>query len=136
MIVTPSNLNIVDSEDVQNEVSLSLNTTNNIILDYTTKNNLKAYLAFVGMAWDFALDTFITWRVTRNDGAVIYNLRDSRVQIAAPDEPQNELAPYIELPQGCRILLLADLGAASTPGNVSGRFKVYYTPLNQNEGGS
>lgn len=130
MIVTPSNLNIVDSEDVQDEVSVVASTNNNIVLDYTTKNNLKAYLTFVGMAWDFALDTFITWRVVRNDGATIYNLRDSQVQIAAPDQPQNELSPYIELPQTCRIMLLMDVGASPSNGNVSGRFKVVYTPLN------
>lgn len=129
MIVTPSNLNVVDSEDVQNEVSVSINTTNNIILDYTTKNNLQAYLTFVGMAWDQLLDTFLTWRVTRNDDAVIYNLRDSKVQIAAPDQPQNELSPYVKLPQSCRILLLADIGNATGGGNVAGRFKVVYTPL-------
>lgn len=128
--VIPKILNIVDSEDVQAEVAVTDNKNDQVILSYTTKNNLKAYLAFVGMAWDAVLDTFLEWRVERN-GAEIYNLRRSKVQIAAPEQPQNELTPYIELPQGCILRMLADVNGAGTGGNAVGRFKIYYTPLNE-----
>lgn len=128
--VIPQILHIVDSEDIQDEVSCAINTNNQVVLSYQTKNNLKAYLAFVGMAWDSGLDTFLTWRIER-DGSEIYNLRRSEVQIAAPEAPENELTPYIELPQGCTIRMVVNIGAAAGAGNVTGRFKVYYTPLGE-----
>lgn len=119
---------IVDAEDVQDEASINQNTNGNVILTLNLKNGLRPFLAFCGQAWDATLDTFVTWRA-KADGNTIYRLRDSTVQIAAPDQPQAELNPWLPLPQQCRLTLEMDVGAAGANGTGSGRFRVYYAKV-------
>lgn len=129
--VIPATEYITDFEDVQATVSINKNTTANVILKLVTKNALVGYLAFVGEAWDAAIDGAVTWRV-KKDGGTIYQLKDSTVQIAAPEQPQNEISPWLPLPQQTTLTFEADLNnAAATPasGNVTARFRVYYAPV-------
>lgn len=119
---------ITEFEDVQAEVAVIDNTTANTILQITTKNARRAFLVFVGMSWDAALDTFTTWRVKR-DNITINELKDSKVQIAAPEQPFQEITPWIELPQQTTIKFEADVSGAGANGNVVARFRVYYANI-------
>ncbi len=120
---------VTDFEDVQVTTSVLDNTTNQSVQTITTKNAMRAFLVFVGQAWDPALDTFLTWRV-KKDGAVIYQLKDSKVQIAAPNDPSSELVPWIELPQQCTLKVEADVSGAGTNGTMTSRLRIYYVPVN------
>ena len=119
---------IVDFEDVQAQVLMTDNTRGNVILQITTKNALRAFLVFVGVAWDVTIDTYTTWRV-KQDGNVIRQLKDSTVQIAPPEQPDQELVPWIELPQQCTVSVEMDLVAAGANGNGTARLRIYYAPI-------
>lgn len=131
MIVIPSRENIIDSEDRQAQsATLTVPSTGNVVLTVTAKNARRAFLSFVGMAWDAGLDTFLTWRV-KLDGAVMYRLLDSTVQIAPPEQPDKELTPWIEIPQGSTLTFECDVAAGAVAGKATARMKVYYAPINQ-----
>jgi hypothetical protein len=119
---------VVDFEDKNATVSINAGTTKNAILQFTLKNNYRCFICFVGEAWDSGLDTYLTKRV-KVDGATIYQLKDSTVQIAPPEQPSQEISPWIEVPQGSTILYEADQAAGGTTGNVTARIRVYYAAL-------
>lgn len=122
---------IVGFEDVQAQVSTAPNSTNNVTLKKTLRNNFRCYLAFLGMAWDAALDTHLTWRL-KQDGGTVWQFQDSKVQIAPPEQPWQEITPWLEVPQGCTLTFECDID--STPagnGNVTARMRIYYAPLDQ-----
>lgn len=121
---------VTDFEDVQAQISVSQNTTKNNVLIFTTRNNCKTYLAFLGMAWDANLNNVLTWRLLQDNGA-IRQFKDSLVQIAPPEQPWQEITPWYLVPQGSTITFQVDIGTISGggPGNVAARFRVYYVPL-------
>lgn len=130
MIVIPTLRDVVDEEIAAAETSVNRGTTLNNVLTLDVKNGYRPFLAFCGQAWPTGFDTFITWRV-RSDGNVIYRLRDSSVQLAAPQEIERELTPWIELPRSSRLRFEVDVTNAATvaDGLVTARFRVYYVPI-------
>lgn len=135
MIVIPSHEHVVDFEDKPGKYAfLAAGETRKTVVSIVTKNGYRAFISFVGQAWDPAIDGDVTWRVTK-DGAAIYQLQDSTIQKAAPEQPQNELSPWLEVPQGCTVTLEGDLAStAAGTGNIYGRLKIYYVPINPYQG--
>ncbi len=131
VLYAPDGTRIVDSTDNQAEVSTTKGTTHNNILTVTTRNGVQAWLTFLGMAWDAPFDTFLTWRLLVNGGMPLSRFQDSTVQIAAPEQPIQELVPWIQLPQQAIVRFDVDVSSspASTPANVVCRMKIYYSLL-------
>lgn len=130
-IFIPARQNIIDEDIVQATTgSLSAPSTGNEIVSITVKNARRAFLAFAGQAWDAGLDTYLTWRV-KIDGATHYRLKDSKVQLAPPEQIQQEMTPWIEVPQGATIRMECDVAAGGS-GTATGRLRVYYAPIESN----
>lgn len=131
-IFIPARQDVIDEDIVQaTTAALTVPSTGNTVVTLTIKNARRAFLAFAGQAWDASIDTYVTWRVKVN-GATVYRLRDSTVQLAPPEEIQQELTPWIELPQGAIVTMEADVATGAGSGTVTGRLRVYYAPIESN----
>lgn len=89
------------------------------------KNARRFFLAFLGNNVDAPMAGLITFRVLV-DGAVLYPYQDTLGQWAPPEQPFQELTPYIELPQNALVVIEADGTAGNPGGNITGRLRGYY----------
>jgi hypothetical protein len=122
---------LTDFDDFTGQVSVAQNTTKTNVLSVTGRNNCKTYLAFIGMAWDSGANNQLTWRLLL-DGGKIRQFGDSLVQIAPPEQPWQEITPWLLIPQGSTLRFEVDIGAAAGgPFNVAARMRIYYAPLPQ-----
>lgn len=122
---------ITDFDDFTGQIVVTQNTTLNNVLKVTGRNNCKTYLAFIGMAWDGGVNNFLTWRLLLDNGK-IRQFADSLVQIAPPEQPWQEITPWLLIPQGSTLTFQVDVGAAGIGNfNVSARMRIYYAPLPQ-----
>jgi hypothetical protein len=120
---------LYDFDDFTNQKGLSQNVTAQDILSVTARNNCKTYFAFIGMSWDAGANNFLTWRVLL-DNAKIRQFLDSLVQIAPPEQPWQEITPWLLKPQGSLLKFQVDIGAAGAGTfQVAARFRLYYAPL-------
>lgn len=92
------------------------------------KNARRFFLAFIGNNVDSALIGHVTFQVVV-DGQVLYPFTPTLGQWAPPEQPIQELSPYIELPQNAKVEIQASADSGSPGGNVTGRLRGYYAMI-------
>lgn len=130
-VVVPFRDRLTDFDDFTAQKGLSQNVTAQDILSVTVRNNCYSYLAFIGMNWDAGANNFLTWRLLLDNGK-IRQFADSLVQIAPPEQPWQEVTPWLLVPQGSTVKFQVDIGAAGAGTfQVAARMRIYYSPLPQ-----
>lgn len=119
-------------DEVYQTVAITQNTTLNLIASITCKNGVKPFLVVYAQEMNTVggID-YVTWHLYRN-GAPLYPYHSHTNQLSSPYDNE-ELSSPIELEQGDRIEIYADLGAAGAGNfNAVGRLRVEYDSLEEN----